>query len=466
MKISYLWLKEFVDVDVSPRQLADDLSMVGVVAEGLEQAGADSILDLEIASNRPDCLSHFGVAREVATRYHKALRPVTTSVQESTEAAASQISVTIESPALCARYCARVIRNVKVAPSPVWLAQRLESLAVRSINNVVDVTNYVLLELGHPLHAFDLSRVQGRQIIVREARPQEKLLTLDGETRELGTGMLVIADRDRALALAGVMGGAESEIGFTSNDVLLESAWFNPISIRRTAKALGLHTEASHRFERGADVEAAVAAINRAAVLIQQLAGGEILSGVVDAYPRPTPRPRIALRRSRILQVMGTEIDESSIERILGALNFEVVERDASGWQVQLPASRLDVEREIDLIEEIARHYGYDKFASTLPPWTGGSKRSADSIKERTLKTSLLGLGYAESLTYAFVAALENEKFSSVSPVRIRNPLSLETEVMRTSLVPGLIASLLRNYHRGSGVFDCMNLGGSTCMMG
>ena len=210
---------------------------------------------------------------------------------------------------LCARYCARVIRKVKVAPSPVWLAQRLESLGVRSINNVVDVTNYVLLELGHPLHAFDLSRIQGRQIIVREARPQEKLLTLDGETRELEPGMLVIADRDRALALAGVMGGADSEIGFTSTDVLLESAWFDPISIRRTAKAHGMHTEASHRFERGADVDAAVAAINRAAVLIQQLAGGEILSGVVDTYPRPTPRPRIALRRSRILQVMGTEID-------------------------------------------------------------------------------------------------------------------------------------------------------------
>jgi phenylalanyl-tRNA synthetase beta chain len=449
MKISYLWLKEFVDFDVGPRELADDLSMVGVVAEGLEQAGSDTILDFDITSNRPDCLSHFGVAREVATRYRKALKPVKTSIQESAEAAASQVSVTIESPELCARYCARVIRNVKVAPSPAWLAQRLESLGVRSINNVVDATNYVLLELGHPLHAFDLSRVQGRRIIVREARAQEQLPTLDGETRELKPGMLVIADRDRALALAGVMGGADSEIGFASTDVLLESAWFNPISIRRTAKALGMHTEASHRFERGADVNAAAVAIDRTAALIQQLAGGEILQGVVDAYPSPAPRLPIVLRRSRILQVMGTEIDDASIERILGALNFAVA-RNAGGWQIQLPASRLDVEREIDLIEEIARHYGYDKFASTLPSWTGSSKRPPDLVKEQTLKRTLLGLGYSETLTYAFVAATETERFSAVPPVRLTNPLSLETEVMRTSLVPGLLASLLRNYHRGT----------------
>jgi len=259
----------------------------------------------------------------------------------------------------------------------------------------------------------------------------------------------VIADRDRALALAGVMGGADSEIGFASTNVLLESAWFDPISIRRTSKALGMHTEASHRFERGADVNAAVIAIDRTAALIQRLAGGEILKGVVDAYPLPASRSPITLRRSRILQVMGTEIDDSSIERILGALNFGVA-RSADGWQIELPTSRLDVEREIDLIEEIARQYGYDKFASVLPPWTGSSKRQSDSVKEQTLKRTLLGLGYSESLTYAFVAAAETQKFSAVLPVRLQNPLSLETEVMRTSLVPGLLASLLRNYHRGT----------------
>src|SRR5262245_2953334 len=450
MKISYHWLKELVDFDATPREVADDLSMVGIVAEGLEAAGTDTILDFDIASNRPDCLSHFGIAREAATHYQKALKSVAASVQESTEAAASLVSVTIESPHLCPRYCARVIRNVKVGPSPAWLAQRIESLGVRSINNVVDATNYVLLELGHPLHAFDLSCIHGRQIIVREARPRETLVTLDGETRELKAGMLVIADRDRALALAGVMGGADSEIGFGSKDVLLESAWFDPVSIRRTSKALGMHTEASHRFERSADVNATIVAIDRTAALIKQLAGGEIMQGVVDAYPRSVSRPPVALRRSRILQVMGTEIDSSPIERVLRGLNFTITSRDASGWVVQPPTSRLDVEREIDLIEEVARHYGYDKFESTLPAWTGGSSRLPDSVKDRALKAGLLGLGYAEIVTYAFVAAAENEKFSQREPVRLRNPLSLETEVMRTSLLPGLLASLLHNYNRGT----------------
>ncbi|MCI0626180.1 MAG: phenylalanine--tRNA ligase subunit beta [Acidobacteria bacterium] len=450
MKVSYLWLKEFVDFDASPRQLADDLSMVGIVVETLEAAGADHILDLDVTTNRPDCLSHFGVAREVAARYQKPLKAVATALKESAVLAGSEVSVSIEAPQLCSRYCARVIRNVRVSPSPTWLTQRLESLGVRSINNVVDATNYVLLELGHPLHAFDLCRVQGRSIVVREAREQEKLVTLDGEARELKAGMLVIADRDRALAVAGVMGGADSEIGFSSTDVLLESAWFEPIPIRRTAKALSMHTEASHRFERGADVNAAAFAIDRTAALVQELAGGEILQGIVDAYPRPVIRPRIALRRSRILQVMGTEIDSRFIERVLGALDFDVFSRNASGWQIQLPTSRLDVEREIDLIEEIARHYGYDKIDSTLPAWTGGSRRPPNSIKEGMLKRSLLGLGYSETLTYAFVAAAENQKFSSLDPVRLKNPLSLETEVMRTSLAPGLIASFLHNYQRGT----------------
>ena len=450
MKISYLWLKEFVDFEASPHQLADDLSMAGVVAEGLESAGSDTILDFDITSNRPDCLSHAGVAREAAACYRQPLKTVDTKVLESAEAAASRIAVTIESPELCARYCARVIRNVKVAPSPSWLAQRLERLGVRSINNVVDATNYVLLELGHPLHAFDLSRVRQGEIVVRQARAKEELVTLDGETRELKPGMLVIADRERALALAGVMGGADSEIGFAATDVLLESAWFDPVSVRRTAKALGMHTEASHRFERGADVDAARTAIDRTAALVKQLAGGEILSGVVDAYPRSASRPCIALRRSAIVRVMGTEIGDEFVERILAALNFEVVSHDAGGWRVQLPTSRLDVEREIDLIEEIARHYGYDKIASALPAWTGTSRRLPNSLKEQALRRSLLGLGYTETLTYAFVPAPENEKFSSLPAMRLKNPLSLETEAMRTSLAPGLLGSLGRNYHRGT----------------
>ncbi|HEX2521864.1 MAG TPA: phenylalanine--tRNA ligase beta subunit-related protein, partial [Terriglobia bacterium] len=230
MKVSYLWLKEFVDFDASPRELADDLSMVGIVVETIQPAGDDFILDLDLTTNRPDCLSHLGVAREVAARYQKPLKRIATVPKESSRAAEAEISVSIDAPNLCSRYCARVICGVRVAPSPAWLVQRLETLGIRSINNVVDVTNYVLLELGHPLHAFDLSKIEGKVIIVRSPRPSEKLVTLDGLERELKPGMLLIADRHRPLALAGVMGGAESEIGFSSADVLLESAWFDPIS--------------------------------------------------------------------------------------------------------------------------------------------------------------------------------------------------------------------------------------------
>lgn len=448
MKVSYLWLKEFVDFDATPQELAEDLSMLGVVAGKVEAAGNDYVLDLDVTTNRPDCLSHFGVAREVAARYQQPLRSPDFSATESARQARTEISVTIASPELCSRYCARVMKGVKVAPSPLWLAQRLESLGIRDINNVVDATNYVLLELGHPLHAFDLSRIQGRQIIVRQARPKEVLVTLDGESRELAADMLVIADRDRAVALAGIMGGAESEIGFSSSDVLLESAWFEPTGIRGTSKAMGLHTEASHRFERGADVIAARLAIDRAAALIQQLAGGELLAGVVDAYPPRAERPAIPLRRSRIGHVMGTPIENAFVERILVALNFQILSRSDEGWQVQSPASRLDVDREIDLIEEIARHYGYGRFASTLPAWTGNALPRPDLVKERTLKQRLLGLGYSETITYSFIAAAENEKFGDAEPVRLRNPLSLETEVMRTSMVPGLLASCRYNYFR------------------
>jgi phenylalanyl-tRNA synthetase beta chain len=461
MKVSYLWLKEFVDFDASPRELADDLSMVGIVVETIQPAGDDFILDLDLTTNRPDCLSHLGVAREVAAHYQKPLKRTATVLKESPRAAEAEIAVSIDAPNLCSRYCARVIRGVRLAPSPAWLVQRLETLGIRSINNVVDVTNAVLLELGHPLHAFDLSKIEGKVIIVRPARPSEKLVTLDGLERELNPGMLLIADRHRPLALAGVMGGAESEIGFSSADVLLESAWFDPISVRRTAKELGLHTEASHRFERGADVNATVPVINRAAMLIQQLAGGEILQGIVDAYPNPRVRPNVCLRRSRIRQVMGTEIETSFVERLLGDLDFGIVARDDDRevWQVQLPTSRLDVEREIDLIEEIARHYGYNRIEASLPAWSGGARRLPEAVREGTLKQRLLHLGYSETMTYSFIDASENQRFSTLEPVRLKNPLSRETEVMRTTLVPGLLASFLQNYNRGMNSVQLYEMG-------
>ncbi len=449
MKVSYQWLKEFVCFDASPRQLADALTNSGTVVETLQTSADDTILDLDLTSNRPDCLSHQGVAREVSVIYQKPLQKILPVVEEKSEPASSRVSVEIEAPHLCSRYCARVIRGLKVGPSPQWLVRRLEGLGQRSINNVADLTNYVLLEMGHPLHAFDLAKIRGGKIIVREARSGEKMFTLDGEERVLPKSMLVIADAEKPVALAGIMGGLESEISFSTTDVLLESAWFDPISIRKSSKQLGLHTEASHRFERGADIEATIPAIDRVAQLILKEAGGELLRGIVDCHPRPLRREPVLLRKSRVESVMGVTFAETLIERILSALEFPILEKRADGWIVGLPSFRLDVEREIDLVEEIARHYGYDQFPSALPKWSGWGKRRPESARQSAIQARLRGLGYHETLSYSFVDASENLRFSQLDTVRISNPLSSEMEVMRTSLVPGLFQSLLRNYNRG-----------------
>jgi phenylalanyl-tRNA synthetase beta chain len=450
MKVSYLWLKELVDFDASPRQLAEALTNSGTVVETLQPAGDDTILDLDLTSNRPDCLSHQGVAREISVLYQKPLKRILPKMDEGAEPASALISIRIDSPELCSRYCGRVIRGLRVGPSPAWLVRRLEALGQRSINNVADATNYVMLELGHPLHAFDLSKIAGRQIVVREAYTGEKMFTLDGEERTLQAGMLLIADAEKSVALAGVMGGLESEISFATTEVLLECAWFDPISIRKSSKRLGMHTEASHRFERGADIEMAPVAIGRVAQLILELAGGVLAKGTVDCFPRPLHREPVLLRKSRFQQVMGILLDELTIERILEPLGFTLLERRVEGWLIALPSWRLDVEREIDLIEEIARHHGYDQFPVSLPSWTGWGKRRPEFKPQAVLQDRLSGLGYHETLSYSFVDAAENQQFSQLTAVQLDNPLSSEMEVMRTSLFPGLLQSLLRNYNRGT----------------
>ena len=442
MKVSYRWLGEMVEIAVGPDRLAADLTNCGVVAETVGSGASDAILELDLTTNRPDCLSHLGVAREIATLYQKTLRWLASEISESRPVTSSQVSVEIESPGLCRRYAARLIRGVRVGPSPAWLSQRLDSLGIRPINNIVDATNYVLMELGHPTHAFDLAKIRASQVLVREARSGESLRTLDGVQRDLSEGMLLIADPVKPLALAGIIGGQESEINPDTRDVLVESAWFDPISVRKTSKALGIHTEASHRFERGADVEATLPAVNRAAQLIQRLAGGEILQRPVDNYPHVLRRNPIVLRRSRLARLLGLEIDAEEVERILNSLEFKVLRSGAGGWTVALPTGRMDVEREIDLIEEIARHHGYGHLPSTLPAWQSGARRRIEHTVERTVTERLLNLGYSQILTYPFIDEKEDRKFSSTHRVSVLNPLSSETGVMRTSLLPGLLASL------------------------
>jgi len=447
MKISLSWLKEFVDVPVEPRQLRRDLTMIGLNTESCVQAGDDWILEVEVTTNRPDCLSHYGVAREIATLYRRPLKRLEYVVKESSEPASNEISIEIADPDLCARYCGRVIQNVQVKPSPDWLQKRLEALGQRPINNVADVTNYVLMELGHPLHAFDLARVRQRKIIVRRAKPGEHLRTLDGADRTLTAENLVIADAQSAVALAGVMGGEDSEISSSTRAVLLESAWFDPLSIRRTAKAHGMHTEASHRFERGADIQMAALAIDRTASLIQQLAGGEVLRGIVDIYPRPQLREDIVLRRSQIQRVLGAEVEDA--ERILKALTFQMERRGPDAWRVTPPSFRLDVTREVDLIEEIARHYGYDRLPARLRTAPPRVEKDVVREKEQALTNRLVALGYREIIPSSMVDPEENSRFTSRPPVILGNPLSQEASALRSSTVPSMLRALRWNLDRG-----------------
>ncbi|MGA3293263.1 MAG: phenylalanine--tRNA ligase subunit beta [Candidatus Acidiferrales bacterium] len=459
MKIVYNWLKEFVDAAAPAAELRGQLSLAGIAIDSIEESAAGPVLDAEITANRPDCLGHYGVAREVAAIYRLPVKPLQPKMKESSEKAASATRVEIEAPDLCGRYTARVLRGVKVQPSPDWLRQRLEAIGQNSINNVVDITNYVMFELGQPLHAFDLDKLAERRIVVRRARPGEKIRTLDGAERTLTKETCVIADASRAVAIAGVMGGAESEIGFSSRNILLESAWFDPISVRRTSKALGLRTEASYRFERGADPEMAEMASRRAAELIQQL-GGEILEGVVDVYPSREEPLAIELSRKELLRVMGADVPDRDIEGILGALGFHPVRKDAqrgsagsllAAWECKQPSWRREATRGIDLIEEVARHYGYDKFPPRLPPAKQPAHRlphaqALDRVRER-----VIALGYQEIVAIPLVDARRDELFRAegVAPAVIGNPLAEDASVMRSNGIVGMIDALEWNLNHG-----------------
>src|SRR5579863_2501715 len=377
MKVVYNWLKEFVDVTASPADLRARLSLAGVAVDSIEETLAGPVLGAEVTANRADCLGHLGIAREVAAIYRLPLKPLHPKLKESTEKVADATRVEIAAPELCGRFTARVLRGVKVQPSPDWLRQGLEAIGEKSINNVVDVTNYVMFELGHPLHAFDFDKLQEHRIVVRRAKPGEKIRTLDGAERTLTKDMCVVADAARAVGIGGVMGGAETEISFSTRNVLIECAWFDPISIRRASKALGLRTEASYRFERGADPEMAELASRRAAELIQQLAGGELLAGVVDIYPDREPEKKIELSRKELLRVMGADVPDRDIEAILSALGFQPLRVDvnrgsdgsiAAVWECRQVSWRQDVTRGIDLIEEVARHTATTNFRRACRP--------------------------------------------------------------------------------------------------
>jgi phenylalanyl-tRNA synthetase beta chain len=444
MKVLYNWLKEFVELTAPPEELRTRLSLSGTAVEALEQTAAGPLLDAELTSNRADCLGHYGIAREAAVLYGLPLKHVDPRLRESSEQTSAVTRVQIDSPELCGRYTARVLRGVKVGPSPDWLRQRLEALGHASINNVVDATNYVMLELGHPLHAFDMDLLAEKRIVVRRARAGEKMRTLDGIERSLTSEMCVVADAARAVAIAGVMGGAESEIRSSSRNILLESAWFDPIAIRRESKTLGLRTEASMRFERGADKEMAETASRRCAELIQQVAGGEVLAGLVDVYPGRSEAPLIELTRREFLRVMGADVPDAQIQAILAGLGFapersdaarSSAESPAAAWKCRRPSWRADVAREVDLVEEVARIYGVDKFPARLPAAKLPAARLEYAEADDRLREILIGLGYQEIITIPIVDEPSDAMFrpEGAVPARIANPLAEDASVMRST---------------------------------
>jgi phenylalanyl-tRNA synthetase beta chain len=472
MRISPTWLREFVDLKVGDRQLADDLTLAGIAVESVREMDGHTLFEMEIGTNRPDAMCHYGVARECSAIYDIALKPIAPKLPK-TLPAAKLFPIEIQDPSGCGRYTARVLRNVKIGPSPAHILERLRIEEHGGVSNAVDASNYTLMEMGHPTHAFDLDKIEGGKIIVRRARAGEMLKTLDGVERKLDPEDLIIADAVRPVGLAGIMGGLDSAISDGTKNILIESAWFDPASVRRTARRLGMHTDASHIFERGADWGATELACNRVAELILQHAGGSLEGEPVDAVARRPVRHQLYLRRSEILRHLGQEIPDTEVVRILRRLGFSLtavasavlkssgpppgsggagaaIAEDVTSWTVELPTWRLDIEREIDLIEEIARIYGYNRFANTLPSFSSGVVEQPHAQKEAKVRSTLLALGYNEAISPTFISAEDARNYSGDVPVPLANPLSDEQSVMRTSLVPGMLQMLGWNLNRGT----------------
>jgi len=458
VKIPVSWVKDFVDLRVEAEQLADDLTSVGLACDGIEKFGKEAVLDLDITTNRVDAMNMYGVAREAAAFYGLPLKPLDLAFEESGAASSDSLRVVIEAPELCPRFSARVF-DVKVGPSPAWLKDRLELAGQRSINNIVDLSNYVMLEMGQPTHAFDLTRIRGAVLKARMAAPGEVVKTLDEIDRALNATMGVVADAEGALAIAGIMGGASSEISADTVTVALEAAYWNPLLIRRAAKALGMHTDASHRFERGADPAGGPLAIERFANLAGQGAMGTARPVLIQAAGAAIPERRLTLDLGHIDARLGASVPPAEAKGTLTRLGFEVSEPDpgaaahlgtARVWEVLVPTWRGDCAREVDLIEEVARHHGLMKIGRTVPASRRAAGLTPAQRTERQLKALLSGLGYREALHVNFVSSARCDP-SQGAVVKIANPLSVEQDALRTSLVmPGLLDALERNQRHGA----------------
>ncbi len=452
MKVTYNWLKDFVDIRIPAQRLAKMLTMAGLEVTSLEEKDGDFVFELEITSNRPDWLSIIGIAREVAAITGKKLRFDThrSRPASSFQYPVSKFEIKLESKRDCPLYIARIIKGVKVGPSPEWLKKRLELVGLRSINNIVDITNYVLIETGQPLHTFDLDKINDGAIFVRRAKDSEKIVTIDGKQHNLNSGILVITDSQRPVAIAGIMGGLESEVGVKTKDILLEAAVFDPITTRRASRKLGLSSESSYRFERGVDCQAVALASMRAAGLILKLAGGRLILSKSTTKPK-AKKTTIILKTEEVNRILGTKYVSGQIKKILISLGFSV-KRQSGNFKVETPSFRSDVNQPIDLIEEIARISGYENIPTKLPKIIPQENRDAALIWERVraVRDILISQGASEVITYSLInkSPAYELGFPDAQLISIANPLTSQQEILRPSLIFGLVSCIEYNLNQ------------------
>lgn len=462
MNISYNWLKDLVEIDLSPADLAQKLTSVGLAVEGIHEAGDDFVFDVDITSNRGDCLSHLGIAREVRAITNCQLR--ITNYEDQKPTTDDQNLVKIEDADLCHRFTGRLIRNVEIAPSPEWLVKRLEAVGERSINNVADITNYVMHELGQPMHSFDLNKLAGNRIVVRRARSGETIKTLDEVERKLDENVLAICDAEKPVAVGGVMGGLDSSITDETTDVFLEVAYFKRENIRQTSRKLKLSTEASHRFERGVDIENLIRASNRATELICEIAGGTA-EDFVDVYPTKSEPKYFEYKaasglsrfQNAVKRLTGLQVEEDEIIRILTALGFDIAV-SSYGYAMNSPSWRHDISIEEDLVEEIARIVGYDKIGEELPPAFGAGEYQPTEKRKKDLRKTLATLGFDEAISYSFIDTKFDETFELIPALVNENAtekfVSLQDSIiegairMRPSLLSGLLDAARTNFNQ------------------
>jgi len=463
LRVSYNWLRQFVQFEEKPERLAELLTMSGLEVSEVAPSGDDFSLEVEVTSNRPDCLSVVGVAREISTILGIPLQVPQYSLPTGDKKTAELTSVEILARKLCPRYTAQVITGIKVGESPAWLKEKLETTGVRPVNNVVDVTNYVAMESGQPLHAFNFDALQGRKIIVRRAKKNETIRAIDGKVYALEENDLVIADAQNAVAIAGVIGGLDSEVTFATQNILLESAFFDPLSVRKTSRSLGLTTSASYRFERGVDPETVLAASLRAAYLIREVAGGEVAQEPIDVNHLKVKDWRVSMRFARFGKVMGFDVSPERVEAILNLLGLGTLKRTKRSITVSVPPRRKDIEREIDLIEEVARLEGFDRVGLVEVNAKAVRPEKRLELLQR-IRQLLGGFGFHEIISESFVHDSQIGRFSLFSDsenLKVKNPIRPETPFLRKSLIPNLLAAYAKNQDEkvtGINLFEVSNV--------